>query len=537
LSLIDARQAGLPAVLDTDICIVGSGAAGITLAAGLAATNREVCLLESGGLEPDADTQALYDLENTGYSPRPDYMARARYWGGTCNLWAGRSMRLAPTDFEPRDWVSYSGWPIPYSEVERHYPSAGRILGLPDADDVAGRVAPGLAAGDEALLFADGELAPTLSLWAPKPRRFGPHYRSRLAAAANVRALLNLSATRIALDETGRAVRHLEARTLDGARHEVRARTYVLACGGIENARLLLVSRDRQPNGIGNDHDLVGRYFMDHPRTVFGKVHVPAGRRLPLLRGRPVRDGKFQLGLGLSAETQRRERMLNHYVTFEELTSGYAEASYQSVVQGMKVVLRRGHAGGRFDFLKKRAAEIPEMIYLLSPKELMPHAAYRAYVALRDAIPRTRGPKTFVAVYFCEQPPMPSSRVSLSQDRTDRFGLPLLKLHWDLDGAFTDSVLRMQALVGREIERSGFGRLEPGTGTPAFTDASHHMGTTRMGATARDGVVDADCRVHGVDNLYVAGSSVFPCAGHANPTLTIVALAERLAAHLRGRLH
>jgi choline dehydrogenase-like flavoprotein len=310
----------------------------------------------------------------------------------------------------------------------------------------------------------------------------------------------------------------------------------VLAAGGIENARLLLVSRDRQPRGIGNEHDLVGRYFMDHPRAVFGRVHVPEGRRLPLLRGRPVRDGKIQLGVGLTVEAQRREKMPSHYVTFEELTSGYAEASYQSVVQSMKVVLRRGHAGSRLDLLRKRAAEIPEMIYLLSPKELMPHAVYRAYVALRDLMPGRYGPKSFVAVYFCEQPPLPTSRVELS-DRLDRFGLPQLKLHWDLDDAFVNSVLRMQELVRHEVRHSGFGRFEPGQGRPAFTDASHHMGTTRMGQSPRDGVVDTDCRVHGVRNLYLAGSSVFPCAGHANPTLTIVALAERLAAHLKERAH
>ena len=528
MSLIDAREPGLPAILQTDVCIVGAGAAGITLATSLMGSKHDICLLESGGIAPDPETQALYELVNTGYSPRPDYMARARYWGGSCNLWAGRSMRLMPLDFEPREWVPHSGWPLSYTEVEKFYPAAERVLGLPDSGELLGQVVPGCQSEDERLLFRDGALQPTYSLWARKPRRFGSDYRSRLGKARNLRAILNLSATRLLLDHSGNSVTGIEARTLDGARHEVRARTYVLACGGIENARLLLVSRDHQPHGIGNQHGHVGRYFMDHPRAVFGRMHVPEGRRLPLLRGRPVRDVKLQLGIGLSPDTQRRERMLNHYVTFEELTSGYTEAGYQSVVQSMKVVLRRGHAGSRFDLLQRRAAELPEMIYLLSPKELMPHAVYRAYAAMRDAVPRRRGPKTFVAVYFCEQPPMPTSRVELT-GRQDRFGMPLLKLHWDLDDAFNASVLRMQELLAREVARSGLGRLEPGSGAPAFTDASHHMGTTRMSASPRDGVVDTDCRVHGVRNLFLAGSSVFPCAGHANPTLTIVALALRLA--------
>ena len=115
LSLVDARKALLPPILSADLCIVGAGAAGITLASALLRTGRDICLVESGGLAPDADTQALYDLDVVGYPPRPDYMSRARYFGGSCNLWAGRSMALNPIDFEKRDWVPHSGWPIPYS--------------------------------------------------------------------------------------------------------------------------------------------------------------------------------------------------------------------------------------------------------------------------------------------------------------------------------------------------------------------------------------------------------------------------------------
>jgi choline dehydrogenase-like flavoprotein len=531
LSLIDAREPGLPAALKADICIVGAGAAGITIASVLQPSGRDICLVESGGFAPEAETQSLYDLESVGYPPRPDYMSRARYFGGSCNLWAGRSMGLNPIDFKPRDWVPYSGWPIEHSEVAQYYPSAGRILGLPDLQQVSRHEMPKRISAQERRLFSSDMLVPTISVWARKPKRFGPDYRKPLRAARNVRVLLNLSATQLIVNDAGNAVQSIEASTLEGSRHVIRARHVVLACGGLENARLLLVSRNRHPEGIGNQRDLVGRFFMDHPRAVFGRVHFPANCKLPLLRGRPLRNGKFQLGIGLSPEAQRRERALNHYVTFEELTSGYAESSYQSVVQAMKVVLRRGHAGSRWDLARARVAEIPEMIYLLSPKELMPHPVYRAFVALRDRLPRRRAPKTYVAVYFCEQPPLPTSRVELG-NVIDRFGLRKLKLRWHLDDAFKQSVFQMQELLRFEFERSGVGRLEPSSDEPVFTDASHHMGTTRMSADAGAGVVDVNCRVHGMQNLFVAGSSVFPSAGHANPTLTIVALAERLAAHL-----
>lgn len=531
MSFFDARDGRLPAILTTDICIIGAGAAGITLATQLLPTGRDICLIESGGFTPDAETQSLYDLDNTGYPQRANYMSRARYFGGSCNLWAGRSMPLSPLDFERRDWVPHSGWPISYQEVARYYPAAGRMLDLPDVDRVTSQELPRRMSEHERRLFKDALLAPTLSVWARMPKRFGAAYKSQLRAAQNLRVLLNLSATRLNASEDGSSIESIDAATIGGPRISVQARQFVLACGGLENARLLLASRNRQPEGIGNQHDLVGRFFMDHPRAVFGRLHVPAGCALPLLRGRPLHDGKLQVGIGLSPETQRRERLLNHYVTLEEMSSGYAEASYQAMVQAMKVVLRRGHAGSRLDLARARLAELPEMIYLLSPKELMPHWLYRAYVSIRERVPRPHRPKTYVAVYFCEQPPDSASRVTLGDD-IDALGIRKLKLHWHLGDALVASVFRIQELLRKEFGSRGLGDLDVTSAEPQFTDASHHIGTTRMSVDPHDGVVDVNCRLHGVRNLFLAGSSVFPCAGHANPTLTIVALSLRLAERL-----
>jgi choline dehydrogenase-like flavoprotein len=175
--------------------------------------------------------------------------------------------------------------------------------------------------------------------------------------------------------------------------------------------------------------------------------------------------------------------------------------------------------------------QLPEIVYLLSPKELLPHWMYRAMVTCREAIPRRSAARTFIVVYFCEQPPDPQSRVTLAE-QTDALGVPRLRLHWHLSLAIQDSMRRMQTLLKEKLAASGIGVLEPGTEGVKFTDASHHMGTTRMSRSPALGVVDTDCRVHGVSNLYVAGSSVFPCAGFANPTLSIVALALRMAQHL-----
>jgi choline dehydrogenase-like flavoprotein len=531
LSIVDARTFE-DSGLQTDVCIVGAGAAGITLAIELTRAGREVCLLESGDFVPDHDTQSLHDLESIGYPPRANYMSRARYFGGSCNLWAGRSMLLSEFDFSTRPWVPHSGWPIPHAELARHYPQAAEMLRLPGGHRFAIGAHRRRMSDDERHLLDDARLTPTVSLWAPAPMRFGSTYRRALQRAPRARGGIHAKQTHIHLNEAGDRVEALSVATLSGQRFVVRARTVVLACGGLENARLLLASRDRQPHGIGNRFDQVGRYFMDHPRAVFGKVRLRPGSRLPLLRGFPLPDGKVQVGLGLSQQTQRRERLLNHYLTLEVEVSGYTQQSYQSSVEIMKVLLRRGHAGRRWELGKAGLGALPDMIYLLTPREVLPHPVYRWCWLARQALPRKPRAESFVVVYFCEQPPDPASRVQLGPE-VDRLGVNRLVLDWRIDAAVSASVLRLQQMLAERLEQTGLGHLENPESEPSYTDASHHMGTTRMSDEPRSGVVDRDGRVHGVDNLYVAGSSVFPCTGHANPTLTVVALALRLTEHLR----
>jgi choline dehydrogenase-like flavoprotein len=532
LTIIDARALDHGARLQADVCIVGAGAAGVTLALELEGAARRILLVESGGFEPDEEVQSLYDLESVGYPPRPNYMSRARYFGGSCNLWAGRCMPLQEVDFTGREWVPDSAWPLPSSEIRRFYPKAAAILGLPALANFDLATQGGRLTDDERALVGDGELVPTVSLWAPKPKRFARRERNRLARAGGVQLLLHASVTSIDLDDDGEAVRSLTARTLAGRALRLEARTYVLAAGGLETPRLLLVSRDRQSQGVGNRFDLVGRYFMEHPRTVFGEVRLNPGRRLALMRGWPLADGKVQLGLGPSPEAQARERLLNHYLTFEEALSGYAEHHYQAAVEVGKVLLRRGHAGGRFELgAARRAPAVQDFIYLLSPKEILPHRLWRLATLARNRLASADKPRRYILVYFCEQPPVPESRVYLSRD-TDRLGLNRLVLDWRIPESVHRSLHRLQELLRDALARHRLGTLEPGTGVPHYTDASHHMGTTRMSATPNAGVVDPNCRIFGVRNLYVAGSAVFPSAGHANPTLTIVALSLRLAEHL-----
>lgn len=534
MAFIDGRELQSPFEIRSDVCIVGAGAAGLTLAAELLSRSRDVCVLEAGGFGPDADTQGLYDIESVGHPVREHYMSRARYFGGTCNLWAGRSMKLPRSDVEGRPWLDLAAWPIEYAELDRYYTRAARVLKLPARQACERATAMPRMSGDESRLFETGELAPNIALWGKRPRRFGTAFRAALRRNPRCKLVLYANATEIVLGASGCAVERIEATTLDGRKLLVRANWFILATGGLENARLLLVSRGRQVKGIGNANDRVGRCYMDHPRAVYGSVRLERPAQLAAVLGSPLADGKMQVGIALSKETQRRESLVHSYVSLEPELSALAVQQYQSSVSAMKVLLRKGHAGSRFDRSAMRLGEVQDMIYLLTPKELVPHALFRAYVATKRRIAGNVMRGRLTIINYGEQLPNLDSRVYLSADR-DRLGLNKLVTDWKIGPDVGRSIVRLHELLDERLRRTGIGRVETDAADMndrVWTDASHHMGTTRMSRDAEHGVVDSDCRVHGVANLFLAGGSVFPSSGHANPTWTIVALALRLADHV-----
>ena len=537
LKPVDANKLLPGTTIRTDICIVGSGAAGLSVANEFLGTSREVCILEGGGYGPNEETQSLYDLESIGYPIRENFMSRARYYGGTCNLWAGRTMRLEPIDLAQRSWIPNSGWPMPYSELARYYHEGTRALRLPSFQTFDQIAHPLHMSEKEISLFDNDQLRAIPILWGTKPFRFGTAYKSKLQKAPNITLYLNANVTEINLDDSGTYVASLSASTLGGTELVISASYVVLACGGLENARLLLVSRGVCSSGVGNEFDVVGRYYMDHPRAIFGQVRLHPNTSLPKLMGYPLPDGMAQIGIGLTEHVQRKEHLHNSYVTLEPQLSEVAQKRYESSVRFAKIVLRKGYAGRRYNVFGARLAEVRDMIYLLTPKEIMPHALYRWYVTAKRSLNRYIRVKYLTTVNYCEQIPNPESRVYLSQKR-DRLNMNTLILDWRLDAQESNSIARLHQVLAKRLVRSEIGDLEssrPEFENLSFTDASHHMGTTRICEDPKKGVVDAHCKVHGVSNLFVTGSSVFPTVGHANPTLTIVALAIRLADHLKEK--
>ncbi|HET8726759.1 MAG TPA: GMC family oxidoreductase [Alphaproteobacteria bacterium] len=512
------------ATLRADICIVGAGAAGITLARAFAGGRSSVLLLESGGLEYEEETQALYDGQCTGTPHGYLVAGRLRFFGGTTNHWSGRCAPLDPVDFEVREWVPFSGWPITHRDLDPYYDGARAVCGLPVG------IEPWAVLNEFGIEppACDPDRLRTQIWQQSAPVRFGTAYRRELQDAENVRVLLHANVVRLASDD-GALVDHVDVRSLGGATARVEAQVYILCCGAIENARVLLNSTTAGGVALGNRYDLVGRFYTEHGRTRTGVLVTDRSAFLQTVYNNRFRaDGAhYEIGVALGEAAQREARALNASAVFE-----YHGDPESGVTAGREIwrELQRGHwADDLGEKLWRVARDLDDVIDSLRRRvvEGLPTAMPLAYAVLRTDI---------------EQAPNPDSRVTLSDDR-DALGQRRVHLDWrltDLDRrtarVFTRTVLTEFARLG--LAR---GRIEPwleddqNDWTDHVSSTSHQMGTTRMAADQKQGVVDASCRVHGTGNLYVAGSSIFPTVGHANPTLTIVALALRLADHLKAR--
>jgi choline dehydrogenase-like flavoprotein len=516
----DARRLPEDTLIETDLAIIGAGAAGITIARELAGTNISICLLESGGLELEQDTQNLYDGENGGRWYYPLDSCRLRYFGGSTNHWGGWCRPLTPIDFEARDWIPHSGWPITRADLDPYYLRAQPVTETGPFRYDATAFWEELI-GAKMLPLSLGLITTTFFQYSP-PTRFGTRYRKDIEQAANVRALLHATVTEIETSEAGTEVTGLRVTTLGGPSFRVRARRYILATGAIENPRLLLLSNRVQPAGVGNTHDLVGRYFMEHP-------HIPSVANLVTSRPEAfnaaytqhlsLADSIMHSALIPTDALLRRERLQQAVFTVGVLGVYNAENLTQPATDD-ELHLRDIFNLQR-DLGPPRATDHPPAGY----NDWPPAGSVGASCAMGCA---------------CEQAPNPESRVTLSEER-DALGLRRVRLDWRLSETDKLSLNRILHALAEEFGAQGLGRVrltlsDDGNWPEEVLGGYHHMGTTRMADSPEHGVVDANCRVHGVANLYIAGSSVFTTGGASNPTLTIVALALRLADHVRTQL-
>jgi choline dehydrogenase-like flavoprotein len=527
--LIDLEKSDRNMLLEAEVCVVGAGAAGVALARDLMHAGHDVCLLESGGLDYESGTQALYDGNNIGMEYYDLDHARLRFFGGTTNIWGGRNIPLDRIDFEKRDWVPHSGWPISLDDLQKHYLTAHKSLGLGEYEYESDlweklKINP--------LDFNPAEITTRFWRFDEMAERFNSRRSDDLVKAGNVRIVLHANTVNLQANEAASELSQLDAKSLTGIELTVKAKHFVLACGAIENARLLLASNNVEAAGIGNHHDQVGRYFMEHPhgRVAHIETDDPAAFWALHRKRYPASDVPVAPALVLPPSMQQRLGILNSAVTFKLQKDPSKGATMSNrVYMNLKHNLSPSRSGRRLwqtwrgtqDWLQRHLS--------------MPLLRFGTNISRMGLYLMARA----------EQAPNPNSRVRLSVDK-DALGCQRADLDWQLCSLDKETMLQFGKVLEREFERLELGKVttcqwledgkadwpvDPSVGNHPI-GGYHHMGTTRMSLSPVDGVVDANCTVHGYHNLHIAGSSVFTTGGWANPTLTLLALTHRLGEHL-----
>lgn len=532
--LIDARLVEPNHEFECDLCVVGAGPAGIALVDRLRHLGLSIFLVESGGLNLELRTQNLYRGEVVGQPYFRLDACRWRMFGGSSVRWGGWCRPLEPDDYEARDWVPLSGWPIVADDLRPYHDAAAELFQLPNARFELNDWRDQLPAP---MPWDVGDLQNTVFQHSPETD-FGYTYRERIACAPNVTTLIHANLTQIRLAPGTQRVEYLEMATLNGRRFKIKPKASVLATGGIENARLLLASRADRASGIGNEHDMVGRCFMEH-------LHVPVGHILASKQGgwdqayfgKTIRgDTRLRGVLTPRPQALRQHRLLTTSIAIEKASFSFGTpyVGWPPPLTFGPVKLYRAYRHGRCGPAVEYVKHSFERVQSLCRRWRTGRIAQRVWQRVGD----TRSQHNLYTAYFrAEQAPDLSNRVSLSE-QCDELGVPQTRLTWsvkDIDRQSIDGWLRV---LDESLQSRQLGRVIPPDRdwVEDVIGGPHHMGTTRMSHSPRQGVVDAHCKVHSVDNLYIAGSSVFTTSGYVNPTYSLVLLSLRLADHLGKQL-
>ncbi len=563
--------------LHCGVAIVGGGPAGLTVARGLENTNADVLVLESGGLAQTESANALNSVEvgpdlwteDQAAARTRQHSQQAAFWrhdqqgfgvrcrglGGSTHAWAGKSATFDGIDYERRDWVDNSGWPIDACHLSPFIDRAADDLNL------------NINCYDDRLWETIGRRPPQPLPDVEKLRSFFWQFaQSRIRSMdilragdeflndppQNCRILTGATVLEIKTNQQATSVEGIIVTDESGCRRTVRADKVVLAASAIENARLLLNSSQVHPTGVGNAYDLVGRYLMDHPSTIIGRYVGPDATKMAELFGfycvrTNSRSSMYMRGLAPTETLQRTERLLNCAVFMlgeralddpwdaaKRLLRVRSAEPFQDVWAILKSPGLLATGTGRRMLQSNRFPESVARFIVAQMIRLNPNFVAEEFQT--GGLPHKLTGVTVQAI--SEQVPDPENRILLGTMR-DRFGALLPEARWKIGDAERRTFMRLAELVHDEFNAVGLKapemenwvtRSQPEEAV--LVDMAHTAGTTRMSDNPKCGVVDTNCQVHGVNGLFVAGSSVFPTSGHANPTLMIVALAHRLAAHI-----
>lgn len=527
--IIDGRKISDAEARDFDIIIVGSGPAGITIALELEKSRHKVAILESGGRNFDSRAQELNDGTLGALDTTDLTAARLRMLGGTSNHWGGHCLPLDPIDFSRPPLSGLSGWPISYDDMRDYYESASGYCDIGsfgyDLSEISN-----LDDSDLLLNGGDQEIETKL-IRQSTPTNFGGKFEDLLESSKNMITFLWTTVVSFNFDIDGR-VTGLNTINIDGKSSIFRAKIIVLACGAVENARLLIFNNERLGTSYGNQGGFLGKCYMDHPVGGAAFLHLK-----PTVQDKAnwshslttTDDVDVHLVWRLSDKILEEDKLNNTQFFLIPLSAEESERQLQrdanTSLSSLKSILKWTIGRGPSEF----SLSTSYCDFIQNADALAVHT----YANLSGGEKVSR----LLLRYESEQRPDKASYLALNSDAKDMFGVPLPTLHWSPSIEDRDSIVRSAIRIGMIAGARDIGRVElEDHFDERYWDAHtawHQMGTTRMSQNASEGVVDSNCRVHGTKNLYVAGASVFPSGGRANPTLTVVALAVRLAEHLR----
>lgn len=523
--LIDSHDLKPGTVIEADICIVGSGAAGLSLASEFKDTDVSVVILESGAPDFQEDVQTLNKVEYTQLSVK--LRSRIRQFGGSTTAWSGKWLPLDPFDFKEKHWIEHSGWPISFEDIEEYYQRAAEMHNGPNIRSYFDEWSQTADAADTEL-----NLVPVSVYWMGIYNLdFSLTVGSFIEQSDNVNLYFSLTAVNVSLNDSLDAVDCIEALTKTKDKISVRAKQFIIAGGGIENARLLLASNSQIETGIGNQSDNVGRFFMDHPSGSVATVELNDNSHFPECLGISGKsNGKHRRDIGVRVRNDIIEanQSLNSYMVWRPKAEYVPSPSLRQLFSNLLLLKKNPTQLKLYLDVLKNLAKLEKINFV----QVVFYRLSAKFGLRSDTI------RKYALNFHIEQYPSRQNRVTLSNEH-DFLGQPLAAIDWSLSDIETRSIELLHQEMKALIEQKQCGKMHWTSGSfPDFNklkikDSSHHMGTTRMGKNEATSVVDPNCKVHSIKNLYIAGSSVFPSSGYSNPTFTIVALAIRLADYLK----
>jgi choline dehydrogenase-like flavoprotein len=503
--------------------VVGAGAVGLLLAACLSRQGRKVLVLETGARGYNAASQSLNTSTISGRPHLGVTSGRARLLGGTSTLWGGQLIAFDKIDMEARPWLGLAGWPIGRDELSPYYSKVAQVLGLDStsADDES--------VWQEIKLKSpnlDPHFTVILTRWLKEPN-LARYFSEELEGSSDLNVLLHAHCTGFQFNDDGKSISAVSIASPSGRKANVKADNVIIASGTIEASRQMLLAAEKGAPWAANPW--VGRCFQDHLDARSAKVHIKNKRAFhDKFDNIVVRGFKYQPKIKSKGSFQEENATTNIAASF------VADSDIAEHISKLKIAIRSIIRGAKPDNLADLFKSIKGASSVWLPLVLR---------YLRDNRIMQVSDRGLYLVTHCEQIPISESRVSLSATERDAFDMPLVDLNWQVDGREIDGVRRFVKALGAILEAEGIAtleidpRLEGGDADflDACQDTNHQCGGLRMAVSPTDGVTDTNSKVHGCDNLYVAGAAVFPSSSFANPTFTAMALAVRLAEHLQAQ--